>query len=620
MSIWNILNIRPTHDTKEVKKAYAKQLKLNHPEENPQGYQQLREAYSAALEYCKHQSGDTMEEKVLAIDIPSQVDYDQGDYNQSDYGQADYDQANYDQSDYDQSDYDQAEFDQMNINQADINPADYYSYDESVLTSPYLIESDEFMEEVHNLYHNPDTRKDIKCWNKLMNANIIWKLEYRELLGYRMKDFLMEHYLLPKEVWELLDSYFYLSDMDEVMFAFVKQNLYIAVRSGKIKAVKGVLENDVELEVTDSRGKTAIRYAVEHRYYDIVLQLLKHKVNLEAKDSEGRTALIDAIQINELGIVKSLLEYGANGNVADNNGKTALMYAVQPDYITVVELLLEQGVDIEAADNINGKTALRYAVISNSEKSVELLLKHGAIVEAKRKGAISLFVIAVRAGNVAIMELLRKIGEDINQVDEDGLSALAAAVEYNPASVEYLIRHGANLEAKSDKTDVIKIAISKNKLEALQFLIRGGADIKAWRCGVKNALMLATFYGNTEIVKCLLDSGIPVNESTFDPDYGRDCTALFYAAICGKEAAASLLLEYGAEDTCLNIIYSSSAGLLDRVKHLVEIEKADINEVDEKDGSTALIWAVKNEKTEVVQYLIEQGAFINVSKKTYLLR
>ena len=46
---WQILQIEPTADEKAIKKAYAVLLKHNKPDKNPQGFQQLQEAYETAL-------------------------------------------------------------------------------------------------------------------------------------------------------------------------------------------------------------------------------------------------------------------------------------------------------------------------------------------------------------------------------------------------------------------------------------------------------------------------------------------------------------------------------------------------------------------------------------------
>ena len=49
MDIWKILAIEPTTDTKDIKRAYATQAALHHPEDEPEAFQTLREAYQQAL-------------------------------------------------------------------------------------------------------------------------------------------------------------------------------------------------------------------------------------------------------------------------------------------------------------------------------------------------------------------------------------------------------------------------------------------------------------------------------------------------------------------------------------------------------------------------------------------
>jgi hypothetical protein len=46
---WQILGIAPTPDEREVKRAYAKLLKTMRPEDDPDAFQRLREAFEAAL-------------------------------------------------------------------------------------------------------------------------------------------------------------------------------------------------------------------------------------------------------------------------------------------------------------------------------------------------------------------------------------------------------------------------------------------------------------------------------------------------------------------------------------------------------------------------------------------
>jgi len=54
MSVWEVLGIQPTDNKREIKKAYAKLLKSNNPEDNPAGFQNLRDAYDSALNIAEH--------------------------------------------------------------------------------------------------------------------------------------------------------------------------------------------------------------------------------------------------------------------------------------------------------------------------------------------------------------------------------------------------------------------------------------------------------------------------------------------------------------------------------------------------------------------------------------
>ena len=54
-NIWNILGIEPTKDKKIIQQAYAEQLKIFHPEEKPEEFKQLQEAYKSAIAYTKRQ-------------------------------------------------------------------------------------------------------------------------------------------------------------------------------------------------------------------------------------------------------------------------------------------------------------------------------------------------------------------------------------------------------------------------------------------------------------------------------------------------------------------------------------------------------------------------------------
>ena len=53
-AIWTALGLEPTKDASAIKRAYAEKAKTCHPEEDPEGFLQLRQAYQAALAWAEN--------------------------------------------------------------------------------------------------------------------------------------------------------------------------------------------------------------------------------------------------------------------------------------------------------------------------------------------------------------------------------------------------------------------------------------------------------------------------------------------------------------------------------------------------------------------------------------
>ncbi len=68
-NIWEILGLEPTRDISTIKRAYAQKARICHPEEDPEGFMELREAYQAALDWAEGR--DVPPEEALAEDEPA---------------------------------------------------------------------------------------------------------------------------------------------------------------------------------------------------------------------------------------------------------------------------------------------------------------------------------------------------------------------------------------------------------------------------------------------------------------------------------------------------------------------------------------------------------------------
>lgn len=71
---WEQLGIEPTQDSRAIKRAYAQRLKQNRPDDNPEGFQRLHQAYKFALQLAEagYVDDDVRLDAALSDEAPAQ--------------------------------------------------------------------------------------------------------------------------------------------------------------------------------------------------------------------------------------------------------------------------------------------------------------------------------------------------------------------------------------------------------------------------------------------------------------------------------------------------------------------------------------------------------------------
>ncbi|WP_058308070.1 J domain-containing protein [Gracilibacillus massiliensis] len=175
---WKILDIEPAEDLKVIKRAYAKQLKHYHPEDDPKGYQHLRETYEKAVSYVRKKENDNTAFTKLPTETVTTI---------------------------------------------------HYHHSQTPL--------EEFIEKLQFIYHDFNQRIDISSWKNLLDFEAVWSVEWFPRTRHAITEFLDQHSFLPIEVWLLLNETFDWEKWDQDFYKkYLEQHNYL--RYDCLKSVK----------------------------------------------------------------------------------------------------------------------------------------------------------------------------------------------------------------------------------------------------------------------------------------------------------------------------------------------------------------------------------------------
>lgn len=272
-----------------------------------------------------------------------------------------------------------------------------------------------------------------------------------------------------------------------------------------------------------------------------------------------------------------------------NNGNRSEIERIRSEKLLPKKLgLKEVPKDLKTLEAYVGNRLLSIAIENNDKAKVKKLLSH-QLFSSRRKYNISIenvgrlkvtpLMHAVQKGNMGIVKLLIEEGADINAQIDSGPTPLILAAQMGKTDIaKYLIEKGAML-GLSDKQE-------------------------------KNAIMWAAQSNQAEMVKALMEKGAnPLN-----PDM-EGMTPLKYAVRNKASDSVEALLKgirksHGtklmAQEREMALIYACKQGNTEMVKFLVS-NGANLHHTFE-DLKTPLAAAVECGKVDMVYYLLENGA------------
>jgi ankyrin repeat protein len=229
-----------------------------------------------------------------------------------------------------------------------------------------------------------------------------------------------------------------------------------AAREGDGELTRILIDGGADVNAVAGDGKTALALAIFNGNYDVASLLVDRKADVNKADAQRFTPLVWAVDrrtmetapnfpwmvtADPLPLIRKLLDGGADPNAVVNNTPRARMR--------------------EGSPRIVFSTALMRAAFAADLELVKLLLDHGAdpkIISRDGETMVSAaaglaFIHGYHRGKspqerLQVVKLFVELGNDVNQADDYGITALMAAGNYGDVPIiQYLIDVGADVGA-----------------------------------------------------------------------------------------------------------------------------------------------------------------------------
>ena len=422
-------------------------------------------------------------------------------------------------------------------------------------------------------------------------------------------------------------------------------DIFEAAQCGDTATVKGYLDLDVLVDVTDEDGWSPVHHAIAHRQVEVIKLLIDRECLMNpvkdrkqaTKNSDGQNTIkggskystydkkqlyeyvFEAARYGDSATIQSYLNSGGPVDLTDEDGQTLLHCAAGEGQIKVVEVLIKRGCRIDPVNNI-GWTPSIYATARGHVQTARLLIDKQQLNEPQeeqnstdrmdRRGR-SILHVAATFGDIHLIEMLAKQGLDVNIGDDEGLTPLHyAATSGQLESVRTLLRLGGR-KSMTKVAGVIGTPLHQAVVKGhkdIVSLLNEGCPINVVDSGGRSVLHYAANCGQIQMIELLAEQELGVN---IGDDEGW--TPLHYAAAYGQLETVRTLLRLGGRESMIKVAgtgeYPLHLAVAKGHKDIVSLllnKGCSINVVD-SEGRNVLHYAARYGQIHLIEMLAEQG-------------
>jgi ankyrin repeat protein len=424
-----------------------------------------------------------------------------------------------------------------------------------------------------------------------------------------------------------------------------------AAHYGETDLVHRLLKAGAKADIRNQFDATPIGEAAVIGSAPVIEMLLKAGVKADTPDHEGQMPLMVVARTGALDAAKALLKHGANVNAKESwGGQSALMWAASQSQPEMIKLLIRHGADVNAhgADRNwqrkvtseprkkdmyrGGFTPLIYAAREGCIPCVTALIDGKADLNLTDPQRVTALNVALQNRHFDLAKMLIEAGADINKWDFYGRTPLYNAVDMNTLG-PLTARTDLPVLDKTTALDIVKLLLDKGADPNIQLIHRPRYRSAVFERGTDIILSA----GATPLLRAARAADIPVMKlllahgaiATLPDQYG--VTPFMAAAGVGfgvratrgqnatedeRIEALKILLAAGADINRLTLSQGRIAppgkdNFLQRIRIPTGNQNYLFSYVP-PDGRTAIHGAARNGWNKVVQFLVDNGAKINV--------